>query len=181
MVVLEKIRTECDRASDIIRSTRATLRQQVSKPTLIITTELLSELETLVTDRLAVLGVSIAKFVDPGAAHFVADRTQISQALYNLLDNSLQAIDASGKAGAVTVDVRPRMPAEISFEVRDTGPGFPAETSGSQLPPYISTRIDGSGIGLSIVRSVAEAHGGRLSIERRDGTTCVRFTIASNN
>ena len=178
---MEKIRAECDRASDIIRSTRAALRQQVSKPSLVVTTHLLSELETLVTDRLTALDVPLTKFVDPSAARFVADRTQISQALYNLLDNSLQAIEASGTAGAITVDVRHQMPAEISFEVRDTGPGFPTDTSGTALPPYISTRIDGSGIGLSIVRSVAEAHCGRLSIDRRDDETCVRFTIASDS
>lgn len=179
--VVEKIRAECDRASNIIRATREALRQQVAQPTSIVASELLAELEALVIDRLAALDVRFAKIVDPRAPRIYGDRTQITQALYNLLDNSLQAIEAGGKAGAITIEVAQQRRGEISFEVRDTGPGFPADVSGTALPPLVSTRIDGTGIGLSIVRSVAEAHGGRLTVHERDGETCVGFTIASKS
>ncbi|MEZ5843899.1 MAG: ATP-binding protein [Hyphomicrobiaceae bacterium] len=179
--VVEKIRAECDRASSIVRATREALRQQSSQPTSIAAAELLAELESLVTDRLAALDVRLATIVDPRATRIYGERTQISQALYNLLDNSLQAIEAGGKPGAITIEVAQQKGGEVFFEVRDTGPGFPADVSGIEFPPLVSTRIDGTGIGLSIVRSVAESHGGRLTINERDGETCVGFTISSES
>jgi two-component system sensor kinase FixL len=176
---IDKIRRECDRASQIIRATRDALRQQVLRPEPIVVSQLLTEMEEMISDRLSTLNVEFVKNVAPKAARIVGDRVQIGQAIYNLIDNSLLAIEESGKPGEITVTVRVVNDSEVEFEVRDTGPGFLPDVFQLDAPPYVSTRNEGTGIGISIARSVAEAHGGRLTIGRQDSATCVRFAIAA--
>lgn len=100
-----------------------------------------------------------------------ADPLRVRQALSNLLDNALRHAPSSGK---VTIEIGPDRDA-VLLEVTDTGPGFSPNLLPLALEPFVREearggRSDGAGLGLAIVRAIAEAHGGSVSIKNRSGS-----------
>ena len=174
---IERIRTECDRASAIIRATRESLRQQVSRPQPIAVEQLLSEVRELLLDRLEPTGIQLVAQVRGEARTVFGDPVQLKQALYNIIDNSIDAIESTGSPGRITVVAEAPSPSMIEFAVSDSGPGFTQELIDFGITPLVSTKPEGTGIGLSIARSVAEAHGGAISIEHDKSQAVVRLRI----
>lgn len=113
--------------------------------------------------------------LEPGEpAEAEVDASRVEAAVYQLLAN---AIDASGDAGAPVVQVRidPRGNA-IAIEVEDRGAGVPA-VDAPVFEPFFTTKQGGTGLGLTIVESVAADHGGKVDHERRDGATVFRLEL----
>jgi signal transduction histidine kinase len=107
----------------------------------------------------------------------VCDPVQVEQALYNILDNAIDAIETTGSPGTVSIGVASDGQS-VEFTVTDSGPGFAPEMLDYGVTPLVTTKATGTGIGLSIARSVAEVHGGSLSIASDAGGTTVRLRIA---
>jgi C4-dicarboxylate-specific signal transduction histidine kinase len=95
----------------------------------------------------------------------MADKLQIEQVLLNLMRNSIEAIAAarSGR-GQITIRAAIEQPGFVEITVNDTGPGFPAALATDELPPAPTIKKDGLGVGLSLCRTIAKAHGGELHI-----------------
>lgn len=93
------------------------------------------------------------------------DRSQIEQALINLLKN---AVEAGGTADGVAVRLA-RVDGGYEVQVLDRGPGIPPELMSKVLLPFYSTKRTGSGLGLALCREIVDAHGGSLRIEAREG------------
>ncbi|HYG76894.1 MAG TPA: GAF domain-containing protein [Planctomycetota bacterium] len=95
------------------------------------------------------------------------DGTQISQVVYNLVLNAMQAVEKRGRINVRTG----RIPAvngqtpEVFLEVADDGPGLPENVQLKLFQPFVTTKKGGVGLGLSIVKRIVEAHGGRLEVE----------------
>jgi two-component system, NtrC family, nitrogen regulation sensor histidine kinase NtrY len=107
-----------------------------------------------------------------GPARF--DEAQLEQALLNLLKNAHESGSAPDE---VTLSVR-SSPGEVRIEVEDRGSGMSDAVLASALLPFYSTKRGGTGLGLALAREIAEAHGGRLSIARRQGGgTLVALTV----
>lgn len=103
----------------------------------------------------------------------LADARQIEQAIGNLVQNAFQAMP---EGGCLTVATRPSDgPVEITL--RDTGPGIPAELQERVFEPFFSTKATGTGLGLPLVREIALAHGGQLSLSSGPGEGAC-FTLA---
>ena len=94
------------------------------------------------------------------------DEAQVGQALYNLLRNATQALDATG--GRVTVRAE-RAGDHVRVDVTDDGPGIPPDQHDQIFEPLFSTRPRGIGLGLPVSRTLVEANGGSLTVQSRPG------------
>ena len=93
------------------------------------------------------------------------DASQIEQALVNLISN---AHESGSPAAEIQLRVRKRS-GSVAIEVSDRGPGMSETVLANALLPFYSTKRGGTGLGLALVREIAEAHGGRVALANRDG------------
>ncbi len=109
--------------------------------------------------------IAVSRRFDAFVHNIKADREQLAQVLWNLLLNAVQAM---GDQGRLEVETH-RVGKEIKILVRDTGPGIPPAVLPNIFEPLYSTKSRGIGLGLSIARSIVEAHGGRIAVESKNG------------
>ncbi|MDE0443114.1 MAG: PAS domain S-box protein [Gammaproteobacteria bacterium] len=104
------------------------------------------------------------------------DHVQIQQVVLNLVRNSIDALSDTGSP-AITVETVPGREA-VDVVVSDNGPGLAAEVRERVFEPFVSTKPDGIGIGLSICRTIIDAHGGRIAVDAgTEGGTAFRFSV----
>ncbi|HLN90996.1 MAG TPA: ATP-binding protein, partial [Patescibacteria group bacterium] len=104
------------------------------------------------------------------------DPDQLRQVLWNLVSNAIQAM---GGTGTLTVSTRPAVPGEgtgVVFQVSDTGGGIPHDVVHNIFNPFFTTKAKGTGLGLPIVHSIVEKHGGTIHLDNRDGVG-VTFSV----
>ncbi|MGA2175772.1 MAG: ATP-binding protein [Verrucomicrobiota bacterium] len=112
----------------------------------------------LLRPEAAARGIDIVMKLPDGLPPVSADSVQLTQALVNLVINAMQAV---GRDGRVEVSAgTDRRAGTLSIEVRDTGPGIPADKQSAIFEPFFSTKDEGSGLGLWIVQQIITAHGG---------------------
>ncbi len=121
-------------------------------------------------------GVRVDLGLGAGVHIVDVDRVQIQQVLLNLMRNGLEAMEASDQRElAVRVQAADGM---VQISVADTGPGVPPEVAARLFQPFVTTKADGMGIGLSVCRTIVESHGGRLWMEPNpDGGSLFHFTV----
>jgi two-component system sensor kinase FixL len=122
-------------------------------------------------------GVEIAFDLDPRAQWVRVDAVQIQQVLVNLIRNAIDAMQKSDlrRIRIASAVVSPRW---IEISVEDSGPGLPAVEAETLFHPFQSSKPEGLGVGLSISKTIVEAHGGTITAEpARDGGACFRFTL----
>jgi two-component system sensor kinase FixL len=156
------------------------LRAFVAKGQISARTE---DLQAIVTDASVLAyphaqrqGVEIRLRSDPAARWVKADAVQIQQVLINLIKNAIEAMDGTG-SGAVTITTATLGRDKVTITVDDTGPGLdgPAE---DLFEPFNSSKADGLGIGLSVCRTIVEAHGGTIEAgPSSTGGAQFRFTL----
>jgi signal transduction histidine kinase len=135
-------------------------------------------------DRLAEAAIALDLDLPEDIGSFVADGKRVRQILFNLLSN---AVGFSSPGQTVRVEVR-RSATELTLAVVDHGPGMPEDVAARVFDRFesntLGTRHRGVGLGLSIVRSFVELHGGRVELESAPGTgtrvTCT-FPITTTN
>lgn len=161
---LQKLTEQNDRAALVIKSIRDLLRQGHYAPAIVDMKRLLGEFETLVGGELALRGIQLTHNVPSHFSLVWADEVQLTQALHNLINNSADAILSVREGGRVSITVAKERDQAYSITVADDGPGFPPGFNTDEPTLFVTSKADGSGIGLSIARTVAEVHGGRLVI-----------------
>jgi PAS domain S-box-containing protein len=138
---------------------------------------LVADASTLTFAGIGSLRVDFSVQCEPKAASIVCDGTRIRQVLVNLMLNALEAM-ADRNHGDLVVRTTLADSDTVEIAVSDTGPGFSDAVRDQLFQPLVSTTSNRMGLGLSICRTIVEAHGGRLHAETNDsGGVTVRFTL----
>jgi two-component system sensor kinase FixL len=121
-------------------------------------------------------GVRVNLRFNRGAANVLVDKIQIQQVALNLIRNAIEAVE-NEPAPVVDIRVDPQDEAVV-FTVSDNGPGVSPEVAARLFQPFVTTKAAGMGVGLSICRTIIEAHGGRIWGEPSDaGGASFIFTL----
>ena len=122
------------------------------------------------------LGIDVQVDLDPAADAVYVDRIQIQQVLFNLIRNGIDAMNDGPVRSLMIASERTGEMVTVSIE--DSGSGISEALAPQLFQPFITSKRTGMGIGLSICRTIVEAHGGRIWFEPRpDGGTIFRFTL----
>lgn len=166
--VLDEAGSEAIRAGQIVRR----LRDFVSKGEVVqrihSLAALVNEASTLGLVGAKEQGVEWLVALDPEADRVLADRVQIQQVLVNLIRNAVEAMEKS-PVKRLEIRSRPVDGERVEVCLTDTGQGFAPELADQLFQPFVSTKARGMGLGLSICRTIIEAHGGDLVAEARPG------------
>jgi two-component system sensor kinase FixL len=123
------------------------------------------------------LGVHVTMSFDPNLDLVLADRVQIQQVMVNLLRNGIDAMRAS-KHRELKVNIAPGEDGFTVVRVSDTGVGISDEVRDRLFEPFMTTKKEGMGVGLSICRTIIEAHGGAIWAENNsEGGATFAFTL----
>src|SRR6476620_8003434 len=122
-------------------------------------------------------GIDVQLALDPNADEVFVDRIQSQQVLVNLIRNAIDAmIEAPQRCLTLRTKVAPKDLVEVIIE--DTGSGMSESVAPQLFQPFVTSKQNGMGIGLSICRTIVEAHGGTIYCEPgADGGTIFRFTV----
>ncbi len=137
--------------------------------------DLLADLDRLTAPLAAAAGVAYVRSPDPEGLMLEADRDLLEQALINLLKNAVEA--AAGAPGARVALACRAAPGQVLFEIADNGAGLPEAEPEQIFTPFFTTKTAGSGVGLTLARQIALAHGGELTARRNPGRGAT-FTLA---
>lgn len=127
----------------------------------------------LLRPEAAAHGIDLALELPPSLPTLVADPDQLTQALVNLVLNAVQAV---GRDGGVRVAARTATDGGMLIEVSDSGPGIEVAHEEALFEPFYTTKEDGSGLGLWIVRQIVVAHGGSVRAANAAGGGAI-FTL----
>jgi len=117
--------------------------------------------------------------LDPDADRVFADKIQVQQVILNLMRNAIEAMaEAGSPRRELTLRSTPVGDGMVEASVTDTGPGIAPDVAAMLFQPFVTTKRHGMGVGLSISRTIMEAHGGTLRAESNPGGGCVfRLTL----
>jgi len=177
--ILADIKADAHRASEVIRSIRGMARRSADSREKVNVNDLVASVRRMITAEARARGCVVVEELAPSLPPVEANTVQIQQVLLNLLMN---AFDASDMAGAVARRVIVRTEAEgessICVSVRDVGPGLPPDGAEKLFEPFHTTKANGMGMGLAIVRSIVEVHGGSVGANNAEGGgACFHFRL----
>lgn len=163
--LLRRIVLDSARASDVIRGLRSLAKKADSERIVFDLNKSISEVLALVRAELSHVRVELNAEAISGELLVKGDRVQIQQVVLNLVMNAIEAMSVSRR------DVRMLMLSSVvdpdgyvRVAVEDSGEGIDAEIAEKLFDPFVTTKPTGMGMGLSICRSIMEAHGGKLSV-----------------
>jgi C4-dicarboxylate-specific signal transduction histidine kinase len=172
-----------DRASNVVRGIRALIQKAPTRADSVDLSEAVREVLELTRGEALKRGVSVRTQLADGLPLIQGDRVQLQQVVLNLILNAVQAMGAVADRTRelMLITIRQTEPNAVCLGVRDTGPGLSAETLPRLFEPFYTTKPDGMGMGLSICRSIIEAHGGRLWATRCEPRGALfQFTIPAD-
>lgn len=153
---------EAERAAHIIARTRQMARKETGTAKAFDLHAMLREAADITRSQVSSLGATLTLETDGMAAEMVGDRIQLQQVVINLIVNAAQAMVCMQDGGAQVL-VRARCEGQsVLIEVEDNGPGFGDIAPDRVFEAFFTTKKDGMGMGLSVSKSIVEAHGGTI-------------------
>ena len=174
---------EGNRASEVIGRIRALIKKAPPRKDAVSINDTILEVVALTRIEAANNGVLVRTQLAEGLPPVRGDRVQLQQVMLNLIVNAIHAMSGIGEGAReiqISIDA---VPSEggVRVGVRDTGPGLSPESLSRLFEPFYTTKPEGMGMGLSICRSIIEAHGGRLwAIPCEPRGALFQFTIPAD-
>jgi two-component system, LuxR family, sensor kinase FixL len=167
---LDKAAEEVERAAQLDRRLREFGRKGESERRPAPIGKLVDEAAALALIGARDHGIKVQFRIAPELPEVAVDRIQVQQVVVNLIRNAVEAMESERRE--LTVSAAPDEEGGVAIRVADTGPGLAPEVAERLFQPFVTTKPQGMGIGLSICRSIVEAHGGELRAEPnpRSGT-----------
>lgn len=175
---LERIVHNSRRAVDVVNRVRAMSKKTAASRESLSLCDILAESMDLVRREFGGSHVELIHRFEPDLPQVMGDRVQIQQVVMNLLLNALQSLSAVDRPEkAVWLEAIPRSDGTLSVFVRDNGIGIAGDPAGI-FTPFFTTKETGMGMGLSICRSIIEAHGGQMHASNNpNGGASVGFQL----
>jgi signal transduction histidine kinase len=154
---------DADRTSDVVDRIRSLIKKAPPRKEVVDLNAAILEVTALTRSEAVKTGVTVGTQLAGELPHVQCDRVQLQQVMLNLIVNAIQSMsgveDGNRELHISTVNIEPE---GVCVAVRDTGQGLRQESLPRLFEPFYTTKPDGMGMGLSICRSIIEAHGGRL-------------------
>ena len=151
------------RTFDVIKSIRAMFAKEPGAATEFSLNDLVRETASLLDRELAGDKVSLELELDEALPPVLADRVQMQRVLVNLFTNAIESLDAThGRPRRIAIRSAPLNGQDVLLEVSDTGIGIAPEQMARIFDAFFTTKATGTGLGLSLCRTIVEEHGGRL-------------------
>lgn len=171
---------QVDRAAEVVRRLRDFIRLGRSEVSLMAVERLVQEAQSFCRPELERRGVELDLRIARNLPPVQVDALQIEQVIVNLVHNSVEALSEAGRLdGRVTIEAERDASGKVEIRVRDNGPGLDLDRAEDAAAPFATTKPDGLGLGLSLARSIVEAHGGKLRIESSPRGAIVSFALRS--
>jgi two-component system, LuxR family, sensor kinase FixL len=171
-----KAAAQVARAAAVVKRLRALVRLDRSNRLACRVDRIVRETVDLCGPDLDRHGIKVRQSVAAGLPPVMVDMLQIEQALLNLVHNSIDAIGEMGQ-GTISIEAVVVDSDFVEVCVRDSGPGFPPDRAVNPFLSLSSTKKEGLGIGLSLCRSLIEAHGGRIWLDASAPGAVIHFTL----
>jgi Signal transduction histidine kinase regulating C4-dicarboxylate transport system len=173
--VVERVENQIRRAGLILKKLRRFIEKRESERSL-------QTVDILVEDAITLLGtidatVQLKTEIADSLPEVLVDRVQMQQVLVNLMRNAIEAMQGCDKR-ELALSAAPNSHAAIVVSLSDTGPGISPEIAAKLFQPFVSTKNNGMGVGLSICQTIIAQHGGEIWAEPNpEGGTIFRFTL----
>ncbi len=179
--ILERVSSEANRASQIISGLRDTMRENKRERKKLDVNDIVRDVVDLLEFNLRNNHTTLAIELSEGLPYVLIDPIQIEQVLLNLVGNGIEAMrNTSDEKRHIIIRTSMRNETEILVSINDNGPGIASEIQNKIFNPFVSTKEEGMGLGLSISCSIIKSHGGQIWIEQSNlqGTEfCFRLPI----
>jgi PAS domain S-box-containing protein len=173
---LERIIRDGHSAAEVVRRIRALFKEAAPVKAPLDINQVVAEVLRVLSDELHDHSIMVATELEAGLPWIEADHVQIQQTLINLVHNATEAMDGVTDRAKSLVLCSQRQGDTLLIQVRDHGVGITDPTS--MFEPFVTTKESGMGMGLSICRSIVEAHGGRIwATANEDAGTTFNLTL----
>jgi PAS domain S-box-containing protein len=166
---LQQIAAQALRAGEIIHRLRSLVRNRATTRERADANEVIAQIEPLTRADARASEVRLDFELVAGLPHVNVDRIQIQQVVLNLVRNAIDAVrDAPPGQREICVRTAPTQDGHVQILVEDNGPGVAAQIRAQLFTPFVTTRQNGTGLGLAVSRTIVEAHRGRLDYRPRE-------------
>jgi NO-binding membrane sensor protein with MHYT domain len=150
------------RAGEIISRIRQLFKKGTPQRGLLDVNEVIGDMILLLRSEMARYSISVRKDLAADPSQIMGDHVQLQQVIMNLINNSIDAMKDVDGTRELTIKSHYAEDQQLMVSVSDTGLGLPPQQTNQIFNAFFTTKLDGTGMGLSISRSIVESHGGRL-------------------
>jgi two-component system, NtrC family, nitrogen regulation sensor histidine kinase NtrY len=174
---LETVARRSEGLLHFLQNHRRLTRRLETSAVVLSVNRVFARLQRLLAAELATRHIELVLSVEPQTLEVTADAELLDQALINLVRNAIDAV-RDEPAARITLSAHQEPGAHVVISVDDTGPGIAPEQRDKVFVPFFTTKRQGSGVGLTLVRQIATVHGATVNISDAPGggaRVCIRF------